>query len=165
MACMVRDALRAPHHEGRSSRLPFSPCGRRWREAPDEGFSPRRQSSHAETYPSSVSLTLSRQRSTFSHKGRREGERSSLSSSLRAKRSNPWFVGWAKRSVPTIDQQCVGQWWARRKRAFAHPTLPPPPLRMHAPAPPASEIFRNASANSPAGSSASRPYAAARIRG
>src|SRR4051812_40041513 len=27
---------------------------------------------------------------------------------------------WAKRSVPAIDRQRVGQWWARRKRAFAH---------------------------------------------
>ena len=31
------------------------------------------------------------------------------------------IVGWAKRSVPTI--QCDDQrWWARRKSAFAHPT-------------------------------------------
>ena len=29
------------------------------------------------------------------------------------------FVGWAKRSVPTIQRQ---SWWARRKCAFAHPT-------------------------------------------
>jgi len=32
--------------------LPFSPCGRRWRVAPDEGFLT------AETDPSSVSLPL-----------------------------------------------------------------------------------------------------------
>src|SRR5438445_13279986 len=31
------------------------------------------------------------------------------------------FVGWAKRSVPTSVKQ---RWWARRKRAFAHPTRP-----------------------------------------
>src|SRR4051812_30255757 len=36
--------------------LPFSPCGRRWREAPDEGFSQR--AGVAETDPSSVSLPL-----------------------------------------------------------------------------------------------------------
>ena len=29
-------------------------------------------------------------------------------------------VGWAKRSVPTINS--ARKWWARRKRAFAHPT-------------------------------------------
>src|SRR5260370_27895849 len=28
-------------------------------------------------------------------------------------------VGWAKRSVPTTSSK----WWARRKRAFAHPTF------------------------------------------
>src|ERR1700743_1225196 len=33
------------------------------------------------------------------------------------------FVGWAKRSVPTtFDQILKEKWWARRKRAFAHPT-------------------------------------------
>src|SRR5436305_10440815 len=31
------------------------------------------------------------------------------------------FVGWAKRSVPTI-QDHGERWWARRKGAFAHPT-------------------------------------------
>ena len=31
------------------------------------------------------------------------------------------FVKWAKRSVPTISIDC-DQWWARRMRAFAHPT-------------------------------------------
>src|SRR5262245_25070366 len=34
----------------------FSPCGRRWREAPDEGFSPRTRL--VETYPSSASASL-----------------------------------------------------------------------------------------------------------
>jgi hypothetical protein len=31
-------------------------------------------------------------------------------------------VGWAKRSVPTIHDERAERWWARRKRAFAHPT-------------------------------------------
>ncbi|MEH2535698.1 hypothetical protein V1277_005004 [Bradyrhizobium sp. AZCC 1588] len=31
------------------------------------------------------------------------------------------LVGWAKRSVPTIAVR-KWKWWARRKRAFAHPT-------------------------------------------
>jgi len=31
-------------------------------------------------------------------------------------------VGWAKRSVPTIHINDQERWWARRKRAFAHPT-------------------------------------------
>ena len=31
------------------------------------------------------------------------------------------FVGWAKRSVPT-NQDDNESWWARRKGAFAHPT-------------------------------------------
>src|SRR5215470_5461515 len=31
------------------------------------------------------------------------------------------FVGWAKRSVPTITRR-GSRWWARRKCAFAHPT-------------------------------------------
>src|ERR1700722_280004 len=31
------------------------------------------------------------------------------------------LVGWAKRSVPTIST-IRAAWWARRKRAFAHPT-------------------------------------------
>ena len=35
-------------------------------------------------------------------------------------------VGWAKRSVPT-DSVAVERWWARRKRAFAHPTKLCPP--------------------------------------
>src|ERR1700749_477485 len=29
-------------------------------------------------------------------------------------------VGWAKRSVPTLNRRSL-QWWARRKSAFAHP--------------------------------------------
>ena len=33
-------------------------------------------------------------------------------------------VGWAKRSVPTVCERSVG-WWARRMRAFAHPTQLP----------------------------------------
>ncbi|MFK4502570.1 hypothetical protein ABIF86_006861 [Bradyrhizobium japonicum] len=32
-------------------------------------------------------------------------------------------VGWAKRSVPTAFVM-EARWWARRKRAFAHPTAP-----------------------------------------
>ena len=32
------------------------------------------------------------------------------------------LVGWAERSVPTIHQRQCKKWWARRKRAFAHPT-------------------------------------------
>src|SRR5260221_404141 len=39
-------------------RSSFSPCGRRWREAPDEGFSPQIRSPRAETDPSSVSPPL-----------------------------------------------------------------------------------------------------------
>jgi hypothetical protein len=31
-------------------------------------------------------------------------------------------AGWAKRSVPTIHHDNAERWWARRKRAFAHPT-------------------------------------------
>src|SRR4051794_9779908 len=31
------------------------------------------------------------------------------------------IVGWAKRSVPAIDDKGVDRWWARRKRAFAPP--------------------------------------------
>jgi hypothetical protein len=31
-------------------------------------------------------------------------------------------VGWAKRSVPTIHDERAERRWARRKRAFAHPT-------------------------------------------
>jgi len=42
----------------------FPPCGRRWREAPDEGFSQQMQSLHAETDPSSAPLRSG----TFSHK-------------------------------------------------------------------------------------------------
>src|SRR6266478_5750778 len=49
-------------------------------------------------------------------------------------------VGWAKRSVPTIQDEAIDFWWARRKRAFAHPTnLRPtyetrsPELRPHLP--------------------------------
>ena len=34
------------------------------------------------------------------------------------------LAGWAKRSVPTISTSAQ-KWWARRKRAFAHPTRPP----------------------------------------
>ena len=34
-------------------------------------------------------------------------------------------VGWAKRSVPTIQDNELNRWWARRKRAFAHPTPAP----------------------------------------
>src|SRR6185295_7351739 len=33
-------------------------------------------------------------------------------------------VGWAKRSVPTVDTTNVDGWWARLKCAFAHPTQP-----------------------------------------
>ena len=78
-------------------RSSFSPCGRRWREAPDEGFSPRRQTPHAETDPSSVSPPLSRRRSTFSHKGRREAARAPRNEDRRRH-----FVGWAnaKRAPP-----------------------------------------------------------------
>src|SRR5438093_960771 len=36
------------------------------------------------------------------------------------------FVGWAKRSVPTIQEHPC-RWWARRKCAFAHPTIPAHP--------------------------------------
>jgi hypothetical protein len=32
------------------------------------------------------------------------------------------IVGWAKRSVPTVRNAVVDEWWARRWRAFAHPT-------------------------------------------
>src|SRR5438046_539132 len=32
------------------------------------------------------------------------------------------IVGWVKRSVPTIPDDAVDGWWARRKCAFAHPT-------------------------------------------
>src|SRR5450432_3260659 len=35
-------------------------------------------------------------------------------------------VGWAKRSVPTTLAK--EKWWARRKRAFAHPTIQRHPL-------------------------------------
>jgi hypothetical protein len=40
------------------------------------------------------------------------------------KREREYFVGWAKRSVPTIQDITVGRWWARRECAFAHPTDP-----------------------------------------
>jgi hypothetical protein len=38
-------------------------------------------------------------------------------------------VGWAKRSVPTIQSNGHEKWWGRRKCAFAHPTAvcPTPP--------------------------------------
>jgi hypothetical protein len=40
-------------------------------------------------------------------------------------RSPPWssltVVGWAKRSVPTVEDGVSGEWWARRECAFAHP--------------------------------------------
>ena len=32
-------------------------------------------------------------------------------------------VGWAKRSVPTIQWNAFDGWWARRKCAFVHPTV------------------------------------------
>ena len=38
--------------------LPFSPCGRRWRAAPDEGFLSTRQVLSVETNPSPVSIAL-----------------------------------------------------------------------------------------------------------
>jgi hypothetical protein len=34
------------------------------------------------------------------------------------------IVGWAKRSVPTMQASDLERWWARRKSAFAHPTRP-----------------------------------------
>src|SRR5262245_10039967 len=54
-----------------TSDLPFSPCGRRWREAPDEGFSPPETDSVCGDRPLIRLAAASRQRSTFSHKGRR----------------------------------------------------------------------------------------------
>jgi hypothetical protein len=56
----VAARLRGQSASGRvvGRRSSFSPCGRRWREAPDEGLSPRRQTPHAETDPSSVSPPL-----------------------------------------------------------------------------------------------------------
>jgi hypothetical protein len=48
-----------------------------------------------------------------------------IASSLRFSQSNDGvsvFVGWAKRSVPTILRSVNEEWWARRKLAFAHPT-------------------------------------------
>ena len=45
----------------RHKRCPFSPCGRRWREAPDEGYvsaNANARFSLAETYPSPVSIVL-----------------------------------------------------------------------------------------------------------
>src|SRR3954469_8353250 len=52
--------------------LPFSPCGRRWREAPDEGFSPRIQNRaiHSRTEP--LTRLAASRRATLSHKGRGE---------------------------------------------------------------------------------------------
>src|SRR5882724_13440967 len=42
------------------------------------------------------------------------------------------LVGWAKRSVPTLLLRLAEIWWARRKRAFAHPTNSlMPQLRLH----------------------------------
>src|SRR5437879_13486432 len=49
-------------YEENKTPLPFSPCGRRWREAPDEG------SLSTERTPHPPSL----RECTFSHKGRRE---------------------------------------------------------------------------------------------
>jgi hypothetical protein len=40
----------------------------------------------------------------------------------KANQSAVRFVGWAKRSVPTIENTLGDRWWARRKCAFAHPT-------------------------------------------
>ena len=59
--------------------LPFSPCGRRCRSEAeaDEGYV------SAERDPSSVSPSLSRRRSTFSHKGRREESPSPLTPARR----------------------------------------------------------------------------------
>src|ERR1700712_5017885 len=50
--------------------LPFSPCGRRWREAPDEGFY-QPPLSLRQTPPPSAMLRVA---PTLSHKGRGEGE-------------------------------------------------------------------------------------------
>src|SRR5260370_30026142 len=44
--------------------LPFSPCGRRWREAPDEGFSPKGELAERTPHPPSL------REATLSHKGR-----------------------------------------------------------------------------------------------
>ena len=44
----------------------FSPCGRRWREAPDEGFSQRAEIAEGTPHPPRFAPA------TFSHKGRRE---------------------------------------------------------------------------------------------
>src|SRR4051812_10363951 len=52
---------------------------------------------------------------------RRAGLRRRHGYLARRRRRRSEIVGWAKRSVPTnfgIEQR----WWARRKRAFAHPT-------------------------------------------
>src|SRR5712672_3672006 len=52
---------------------------------------------------------------------------SNVSASGRSRAAGVWpyasrdFVGWAKRSVPTALRFAL-HWWARRKRAFAHPT-------------------------------------------
>src|SRR6185369_3444963 len=54
----VRQAERNRARQPRGVIPPVSPCGRRWREAPDEGFSPQMQTPHAETDPSSVSPPL-----------------------------------------------------------------------------------------------------------
>jgi len=62
--------LRSTHPTKPAVRLAlssFSPCGRRWCEAPDEGFSPQLQSLRRHT-PQPPPLRSG----TFSHKGRRE---------------------------------------------------------------------------------------------
>ena len=42
------------------------------------------------------------------------------------------FVGWAKRSVPTIHLATRGmRWWARRNARFAHPTSQPRSRRVN----------------------------------
>ena len=50
----------------RSGDSSFSPCGRRWREAPDEGFYPQRELCREETTPYPSSL----REATLSHRGR-----------------------------------------------------------------------------------------------
>src|ERR1041384_1213552 len=66
--------------------LPFSPCGRRWREAPDEGFSP--QMSSRREPPTRLAS-----RGTLSHKG--EGALSKI--------DQPDPVGDERRLVLALD--------------------------------------------------------------
>jgi hypothetical protein len=158
----------------------FSPCGRRWRETPDEGSPPQIQSLHAETDPSSVSPPLRGvdppsptrgEGKKSAHLSRRHCERSeaihvSTCRAMDCFASLAMTTGWIGRV-----SRMVGTLRFRRRSSsyggqVAHPTHPLPlPARTHAPAAPASETSRTASANSPAGSSASPPCASVRIRG